>query len=99
MNMTHELIVKVPDAQLDFFKELLNNLKIPFNAPTKNGRSKTSQKPSLPLTPEQQEFVDGLRASFKEVEAHERGEIQLRDFSDFLDELDQEAEVNMHLSK
>jgi hypothetical protein len=96
MNMTHELIVKVPDAQLDFFKELLNNLKIPFNAPTKNGRSKTIQKPTLPLTTEQQEFVEDLRASFKEVKAHQRGEIQLQSLESLIEELELEAQVNVH---
>jgi hypothetical protein len=93
--MTHEIIVKVPDTQLDSFKELLNNLKISFQTPVQNKRTKVTKKSSKTLTTEQQTFVDGLRTSFKEVQAAERGEIQLRSLSDFLDELDHEAESNV----
>jgi thymidylate kinase len=100
--MTTEIIVNVPDAQLDFFKELLSNLKISFQTPVKNGSAKQHKKSNKPLTTEQQEFVDGLRQSFKEVEAHERGEIKLRSLESFLDELDREVETekqsNLHLS-
>jgi thymidylate kinase len=96
MKMTHEIIVKVPDTQLDFFKELLNNLKISFQTPVQNGHTKVSKKSSKPLTLEQQTFVEDLRESFKEVEAAERGEIQLQSLESFLDQLDQEIQTNTH---
>lgn len=94
--MTHEIIVKVPDTQLDFFKELLDNLKISFQAPVKNGHTKVSKKLTKPLSPEQQTFVDGLRESFNEVRAAERGEVTLQSLESFLEELDQEAVSHSH---
>ncbi len=93
--MTHEIIVKVPDTQLDFFKELLDNLKIPFQTTASNGRTKARNQVPKPLTSEQQAFVNDLRQSFKEVEAAERGDIKLRTLADFIDELDQEAEASL----
>lgn len=87
----HEFIVKVPDTQLDFFKELLDNLKIPFQTTTPNGRSKVNEKEPTALTPEQQTFLNDLRQSFKEIEAAKRGEVTLQSLASFLDELDSEA--------
>ena len=94
--MTHEFIVKVSDTQLDFFKELLDNLKIPFQTTAHKGRNKVNKKTSTTLTPEQQAFVNDLRVSFKEVEAAKRGETTLQSLESFLNELDSEVATNHH---
>ena len=87
----HELIVKVPDTQLDFFKELLDNLKIPFQTTAPNGQTKVHEQTAAS---ERQGFVNDLRESFKEVEAAKRGDVKLQSLASFLDELDNEVAVN-----
>ena len=89
----HEFIVKVPDTQSDFFKELLNNLKIPFQTTAPNGLIKVHEQTAAS---ERQAFVNDLRASFKEVEAAKRGEVKLQSLASFLDELDREVAANAH---
>lgn len=89
----HEFIVKVPDTQSDFFKELLDNLKISFQTTAPNEQIKVHEQTAAS---ERQAFVDDLRESFKEVKAAKRGEVKLQNLASFLDELDSEVAVNAH---
>lgn len=73
-----EIVVNVPDNKVEFFMELVQNLK--FKA-----------EPKIPtksqLTPEQQQWVDDLKESLKQVELHQQGKIKLKSFDQLLDEL------------
>lgn len=74
--------MKVPDSKVDFFMELVQNLK--FKAePT----AKAAQKS---LTPEQQEWIDGLKESLEQVELHQQGKITLKSADELLKELGEE---------
>ena len=55
---------------------------------------KPKAKPAKkPFTPEQQEWVDDLKQALVDVERHQRGEIELQPFDDFMNELDAEHEA------
>ena len=74
-----DILVKVPDNKVEFFMELIQNLK--FKAePTVKTRKK-------PFTPEQQEWIDDLKESLEQVELHQQGKIKLKSFDQLLDEL------------
>jgi hypothetical protein len=73
-----EFIVNVPENKADFFLELVKNLKF-----------KVEQKATIkePLTTEQQEWVDDLKESLRQVELHQQGKIKLKSARQLLDEL------------
>ncbi|MBD2754804.1 hypothetical protein [Spirosoma validum] len=74
-----DILVKVPDNKVEFFMELVQNLK--FKAePTGKSKSKT-------FTPEQQEWINDLKESLEQVELHQQGKIKLKSFDQLLDEL------------
>ncbi len=66
------VVIDIPDSKLKFFMELVNNL----------GFKKVRQ-----LTPEQQEFVDDLQHSLKEVKLMQEGKLEKQSAEDFLNEL------------
>ena len=78
-----QLIINVPDDRLGFFQELLRNL--PWVEVKQVKASPASAE--VPLTPEQQEWVNGLKHSLQQVDQHQRGEIKLKSAWDLLDEL------------
>ena len=72
-----DILVKVPDNKVDFFMELVRSLK--FKAePTAQTKS---------FTPEQQEWINGLKESLEQVELHQQGKIKLKSARELLDEL------------
>lgn len=74
-----DILVKVPDNKVEFFLELVQNLK--FKAePTVKSKTKS-------FTPEQREWIDGLKESLEQVELHQQGKIKLKSFDQLLDEL------------
>jgi hypothetical protein len=74
-----EILVKnIPENKLDFFLELVKNLG--FSIERKTERKKK-------LTRKQQEFVEDLNQSLKEVELHRQGKIKLQTAKEFLNEL------------
>ncbi len=66
------VVIDIPDNKINFFMELFSSL----------GIKKTKQ-----LSNEQIEFVDDLKHSIREVEQHEKGNVQLQTADDFLNEL------------
>ena len=74
-----DILVKVPDNKVEFFMELVQNLK--FKAEP-IGKAKTKL-----FTPEQQEWINDLKESLEEVELHQQGKIKLKSFDQLLDEL------------
>ncbi|WP_020607536.1 hypothetical protein [Spirosoma spitsbergense] len=59
--------------------ELVKSLK--FRAePTNTAKAKS-------FTPEQQEWIDGLKESLEQVELHQQGKIKLKSAQELLDEL------------
>lgn len=75
-----EIVVKVPDEQYSFLMKLLRNLSFVKAEPVKQAKPKK-------MTPEQQEWVDGMREALHEVELHQQGKIQLKSARQLLDEL------------
>lgn len=73
-----EIVVKVPDNKVEFFMELVQNLKFKAEPKTQAKRQ---------LTPEQQEWVDDLKESLKQVELHQQGKIKLKSARELLDEI------------
>jgi len=60
-----DILVKVPDNKVEFFMELVQNLK--FKAePRVKAKS---------FTLEQQEWINDLKESLEEVELHNRGKL------------------------
>ncbi len=66
------VVIDIPDSKFKFFMELVNNL----------GFKKVRQ-----LDPEQQEFVDDLQHSLKEVKLMQEGKLEKQTAEDFLNEL------------
>lgn len=74
-----DILVKVPDNKVEFFMELLQNLK--FKAePSVTPKTKS-------FTPEQREWINDLKESLGEVELHQQGKIKLKSARELLDEL------------
>ncbi|MBC7448455.1 MAG: hypothetical protein H7330_10385 [Hymenobacteraceae bacterium] len=61
-------------------------------------RSRVVEAPETPkkkkLTRQQQEWVDDLKQSLVDVERHQRGEIELQSFDEFMKEMDAEHEAH-----
>lgn len=74
-----DILVKVPDNKVEFFMKLVQNLKLKAE-PSVQPKSKS-------FTPEQQEWIDGLKESLEQVELHHQGKIKLKSFDQLLDEL------------
>jgi hypothetical protein len=85
-----QFLITVPDDQKRFFRQLLRNLPWAQVEPVKPG-VKPAKKP---LTAEQQEWVDDLKQALVDVERHQRGEIELQPFDDFMKEMDAEHEAH-----
>ena len=66
------VVIDIPDSKFKFFMELVNNL----------GFKKVRQ-----LDSEQQEFVDDLQHSLKEVKLMQEGKLEKQTAEDFLNEL------------
>ena len=77
MNIMKQLILNIPENKLGFFKELIENLDF----------VKVAEERELQLTPEQADFIDGLKDSFSQVEGHVHGRIKLQSAKDLLNEL------------
>ena len=77
-----QLIIDIPDDHLSAFQEFLRGL--PW---AKVKQVTPSPAAEQPLTPEQQEWVNGLKHALHQVEQHQRGEIKLRSAWELLDEL------------
>ncbi|WP_461102518.1 hypothetical protein [Spirosoma koreense] len=74
-----DILVRVPDNKVDFFLELVHNLKF---------KAEPSDRPNKsPFTLEQQEWIDDLKQSLEQVELHQEGKIKLKSFDQLLDEL------------
>ncbi|MGI4740043.1 MAG: hypothetical protein ACRYG7_33140 [Janthinobacterium lividum] len=73
-----DLIVTVPDDEVEFVKQVLSKM----NFLVKPAAPKPKQ-----YTPGQQEWIDDFREALHEVELHQQGKIQLQDARDFLNEL------------
>jgi predicted phosphatase len=66
------IVLDIPDNKFNFIIELLKNLGI---------------KKVLRLSPQQNEYVDGLNSAMDEVEEHLKGDKYLQNAKDFLEEL------------
>jgi Fic family protein len=81
MNLVLE---NVQPSHIPVFRELAKSLHI------KMRKEEVEKKAKRQLTTEQQEFVDGLKESLKEVELHQQGKIKLQSAREFLKELREE---------
>jgi hypothetical protein len=79
MNLVLE---NVEPTYVPVFKALAKSLHIKVRK-EENVEKKTKRK----LTAEQQEFVDGMKQSLKEVELHQQGKIKLPTFEEMMNEL------------
>ena len=70
-----DILVKVPDSKVEFFMELVHNLKF-----------KAEPKPKT-FTPAQWDWIDGLKEALAQVELHQQGKIKLKSFDQVLNEL------------
>jgi hypothetical protein len=78
MNLVLE---NVQPSHIPVFRELAKSLHI------KMRKEEVEKKAKRKLTAEQQEFVDGLKESLKEVELHQQGKIKLPTFEEMMNEL------------
>ena len=76
-----DLIVTVPDDRVNFVKKLLRELNLTVKPVT----AKVA-KPRV-LTPEQQEWVEGMREALHEADLAAEGKIKLKPARQLLDEL------------
>jgi len=70
-----QVTLNIPDNKYQFFMELVKSLRF----------VKVSAEPNF--SKEQMDFVDDLQDSLKQVELHQKGEIELQSAEDFLNEL------------
>lgn len=73
-----EVTIKLPDSRLDFFIELVESLNFTVE-------SKQPAKPAF--TPEEWEWIDGLKEALNEVELHQQGKIKLKSLDQLINEL------------
>jgi len=66
------IVLDIPDNKFNFFMELLKNLGI---------------KKVKKLSSQQVQYIDGLNQALDEVEEHVKGNIDLQNAKDFLQEL------------
>ncbi|AMR26709.1 hypothetical protein A0257_06035 [Hymenobacter psoromatis] len=79
-----DLIVTVPDDEVEFVKQVLSKMNFPVKA--SKPRSAEVAMP-LALTAAQQQLAAELTHSLQQVELHQQGKIQLRSAYDLLDEV------------
>jgi hypothetical protein len=84
--MIHEITVQVPEAQLVFFQQLMQQLNFTAKMP----KLKKKKPAYEDLNADQKWFVDTMREALNMVDAAERGEIQLQSVKDMLDEIEKE---------
>ncbi|MGI4875372.1 MAG: hypothetical protein ACRYFX_29820 [Janthinobacterium lividum] len=75
------LIVTVPDEEVEFVKQMLHKM----NFPVKLSRQKAAAPVSLTAT--QQQLAANLKHSLQQVELHQQGKIQLRSAYDLLNKV------------
>lgn len=81
-----QFVIKLKDAsKRKFFLELLGELD--FVEVVKSPNGKNDKVPKEKFTPEQQEFIDGLKRALHEVELHQQGKIELPTLKEVLAEL------------
>jgi hypothetical protein len=78
MNLVFE---NVQPSHIPVFRELAKFLHI------KMRKEDIEKKAERKLNAEQQEFVDGLKQSLKEIELHQQGKIKLPTFEEMMNEL------------
>ncbi len=77
-----EVTISIPESKFDFFMELVKSLSF----------AKVEKINGLPLTTEQQAFVDGLEEALEQAELHRQGKIKLNDARSFLLDLKKQKE-------
>ena len=84
-----ELLIQIHDEnRVPFILELLHEFDFIEIKTPQNGRAKKPRKKKF--TPEQQEFINGVKEALKEVELAEQGKIKLPTLEEFLVELRQD---------
>ena len=80
-----EMVIKLKDKhKRDFLLQLLEELDFVEVVKIKSSKKKGDKKG---LSPEQQEFVEGLTEALEEVELHRQGKIKLPTLKEVLSEL------------
>jgi len=80
-----DLIVTVPDDEVEFVKQVLSKMNFSVKPATKAVPAAVPEPKKY--TPEQQEWIDDFREALHEVELHQQGKIKLKSAYDLLDEL------------
>lgn len=84
--MGEELVIRLKNKRKrKFLLELLDELD--FVEVVKTTDKKNGKQPKQKFTPEQQEFIDGLKEALHEVDLHMQGKIELPDARELLKEL------------
>jgi hypothetical protein len=84
--MGEELVIRIKNRRKrKFLLELLDELDFVEVVESPNG--KNGEQAKQKFTPEQQEFIEGLKRSLREVELHQQGKIELPTLKEVLDEL------------
>lgn len=83
-----DLIVTVPDDRVNFVKKLLRELNLPVKpaAKPRTTAPAVSKTPRV-LTPEQHEWVEGMREALHEADLAAEGKVKLKPARQLLDEL------------
>ncbi len=75
-----QITLTIPDKEYSFFMRMIRSFTF-----VKVEKTKAIQE--FKPTPEQVEWVEGLKSALEEVELHQQGKIELQSARDFLREL------------
>ncbi len=79
-----QITLTIPDKEYSFFMRMIRSFTF-----VKVEKTKAIQE--FNSTPEQVEWVEGLKSALEEVEMHQQGKIELQSARDFLRELKEMA--------
>ena len=96
--MEEQLVIRLKDTRKrKFLLELLGELDFVEIVKSPNGERDT--QPKKKFTPEQQEFVDDLKESLRQVDLHLQGKIELQSADELIKEIWPESKAHLHSSE
>ena len=85
--MTDQILITIKDRnKQNFLLELLKEFDF-VEIELKSAQDSVDTQKTTPLTPEQQDFVDGLKQALKDVQLHQQGKLKLKSYDEFIKEL------------
>lgn len=87
--MTDQILITIKDRnKRNFLLELLKEFDfVEIELKSAQEQNSVDTQKTTPLTPEQQDFVDGLKQALKDVQLHQQGKLKLKSYDEFIKEL------------